>query len=262
LTIALLAGAAGPRTPFRDPVALRVGDCFTLTGDLTGPAQQVPVVPCTRAHNAEVFAIVDVGENVGIMPDEASLTKAVLAACRPALDSYVLDPLVVPASTGMGYYYDQFMGGGRPVTCLVRTPTAISHSIRTDRSTLTPAQLLFLTTVKPVHDLVEQVLGEDGTQAWELRRDAAGQLAAAVSTEDQALGTGDWPAAARAALARLVTAQEPGIPLWRQAGAALLEPAFQALLEQAERYFDVAAELPVRAALGLPTSQGGPLRQV
>lgn len=87
LTIVLLVGAAGPRTPFRDPVALRIGDCFTLTGALTGPARQVPVVPCTQAHNAEVFALVDVGDDVGLMPDQPTLTKAVLAACRPALDS-------------------------------------------------------------------------------------------------------------------------------------------------------------------------------
>lgn len=255
----LVAGFIGRQPTMRHPGELAVGECFTLPGEPGGVVGDVPVVPCTQPHDSELIG----GANLSgaSLTLSGAQTDPAGGACDPVLAGYVLDPLGLPAGSKLYYFLRDAAGDEYPILCFIRTPTPISHSVRADAQTLTPDQYRFLTIIGPVDDLLGKVLAGDATTAWELRRDAAGDLVTALDQEWRALASGAWPAPVKAAVTALIAAEQPGLPLWRQAGEAGQEAAFQALATRAAPYLSFALQREVRTALGLPTPTGTEFHQ-
>jgi hypothetical protein len=236
-----------------NPSTLTVGDCFNAVSETSESVGTVPREPCTRAHNAEVVAIITDADFGVVNPTDDQLDAAVRQRCLPDLNQYVLDPWGLPSGTRLGYYYDSLFAALRPLVCFVVLDSPVNHSVRTDSTTLTASQYEFLVSMREVYDLRVRVHDADGT-AWELRRNAASDLAAALTREDKLFSADDWPSAARPALARLAAAQDRTVELWRQAGDATQEDDFNRLAAKAAGNMPDALLVNARTALGLTTT--------
>ena len=65
----------------------RVGDCFNDPSNTDTEVSDVDAVPCSEAHDNEVFHLFDLAD--GPYPTEAGIEAAVESQCLPAFDSYV-----------------------------------------------------------------------------------------------------------------------------------------------------------------------------
>jgi Septum formation len=68
----------------------RVGDCFNDPSTGSEEITDVAAVPCSQAHDNEVFHLFDLAD--GSFPDEATLDVRVYEECTPAFNSYVGTP--------------------------------------------------------------------------------------------------------------------------------------------------------------------------
>ena len=104
--------------PFR--VGLEAGDCFDRPAD--PDVTSVPSVPCRRAHDLEVFAVLDLAD--GAYPDRATVARQAGEACAERFTDYVGSS---PDSSGLvivPYAPDRLAWeqGVREVTCAVGRP--------------------------------------------------------------------------------------------------------------------------------------------
>lgn len=65
----------------------RVGDCFNDPSSTVGEISEVEAVPCSQAHDNEVFHLFDLRD--GSFPDEATMDQHVYDECIPAFEVYV-----------------------------------------------------------------------------------------------------------------------------------------------------------------------------
>jgi hypothetical protein len=244
----------GPMADYEDPGSLAVGQCFTAGDSAAGPAGTVPVQACDQSHDAEVYALAEM-DGVSLTPTADEAAAVARAKCLPQLSRYVVDPWGLPEGTELGYYYDDsIFAAVRSMVCYVHLPAPVSHSVRMGSDTLTADQYRFVASIRQVFDLRAQADESAGTP-WEVRRDAAAQVATALAQEDQLFTASDWPAAARPALAQLAAAQEKVVSAWRKAGDVPGEQDFAALEAQAEQLMPDQLQGAVRAALGLRSGQ-------
>ena len=106
-----------------DVFSLQLGDCFNNVS--SEEVSEVPVVPCSEAHDNEVFHIFEVPD--GDFPGDEALDEAAAEECVPAFESFVgiaymdsgLDyfPLT-PTEAGWTVY------GDREIVCSVYDPDA------------------------------------------------------------------------------------------------------------------------------------------
>ncbi len=68
------------------PMSLQIGDCLTLPATVGGAVVKVDAVPCSSAHNAQVFNIVNTGS--GPYPGENQATEMGLTACEAELGAF------------------------------------------------------------------------------------------------------------------------------------------------------------------------------
>lgn len=130
LAALLLAGCAAnapapTATPTDDPgvdvVDLSVGMCI-LDAPTGSSVTTVEVVPCTRSHDAEVFASILLAD--GPFPGQEAVGKASLDQCAAQFAHFVGVPF---ASSALTYEYyapsaETWNAGDRAVLCLVRDP--------------------------------------------------------------------------------------------------------------------------------------------
>ncbi|HWB90159.1 MAG TPA: septum formation family protein [Acidimicrobiia bacterium] len=68
----------------------RVGDCFNDPSSGLEVVTDVEAVPCSQAHDNEVFHLFDLPD--GSYPDSATIDQHVLEECLPAFETYVGTP--------------------------------------------------------------------------------------------------------------------------------------------------------------------------
>ncbi len=79
---------------------LRKGDCVVDADDLIGELSSVEVVPCTEAHEAQVFAVFDVGAAAGEdWPGQQSMDRMAQQGCSERLDA--VDPDALTGDLGL-----------------------------------------------------------------------------------------------------------------------------------------------------------------
>lgn len=116
--------------------ALKVGDCVNGLADQQ-EVSDLPAVPCTEAHQAEVFAILSLPRTD--FPGDDALSGLAASKCSRALDELPGLPTEVaqdPALTisWLQPFEDDWVGGDHRITCLVATDVARTGSI-TGRTT-------------------------------------------------------------------------------------------------------------------------------
>jgi Domain of unknown function (DUF4190)/Septum formation len=130
LVIVIVAAAVSPPTPQRsgtgqvtqpgttDVSSLRTGDCFQYPGARI-IITKVTVVPCTQAHNAQVYA--EFPATGSSYPGPAALHRQSAAGCRARLAGNVNESLVTQTMTGQFLYPEpgSWASGERTIRCLI-----------------------------------------------------------------------------------------------------------------------------------------------
>lgn len=115
------ASSAPPSSTHVSPSALKVGDCFD-NPITTGDVLSVNLVPCTQAHNAQVFATFKLtGSNLSY-PGDTAIQKLSANGCMARNDH--LDQAKLNSSMDLYYIYPkgpQWIFGQRTVKCVVAT---------------------------------------------------------------------------------------------------------------------------------------------
>jgi hypothetical protein len=105
--------------------SLRQGDCVSMPDD-----SAVSVVPCTTAHDAEVFATFTLP--AGRWPGSAAVGQAASDGCAARLDGYLNPQLAI--SLSQDYVYPgqvAWQAGTRTVVCEVRAASGqLDQSVR------------------------------------------------------------------------------------------------------------------------------------
>ncbi|MCL1907238.1 MAG: septum formation family protein [Propionibacteriaceae bacterium] len=117
-----------------NPFALRVGDCL-ITVNLDSNVATLPVVPCSDAHNAEVFHMFDLPDGAF---DEPAIRDAADTVCYQVVEEYVGPRYYAVSSGGLKVFFfipsaASWDNGDRSVSCLAATvsdETELTSSIR------------------------------------------------------------------------------------------------------------------------------------
>lgn len=238
---------------------LRTGQCFDTPGrgvEDEEEAASVRIVDCDRPHEGEVTGTFTLGTSDRWPGQEAVETEAE-RRCEDVNNGYALDWWAVPPTAELYYYVptrDGWRFGDRDVTCaLASSGPKLESSVRSDRTTLDPAQLAYLEGELAVDtawweepdDLFED--DPEANRAW------AERMVRTLGTEARELRAGPWTAAAREhALTRAQEYDTARRHFGRAAGAQDEDEFWNATTDAADAFRE-ETEIAVRSALGLAT---------
>ncbi|MFJ8688138.1 DUF4190 domain-containing protein [Micromonospora wenchangensis] len=246
---------------------LRVGDCFRVpsgaTASRTAP-EQVTRVACDTPHHAEYVDDFPAYERSADerYPGAAVLSQRAETLCRQRQHSYVVDPLGLPAEVRLSWYLPTRVDWSTDptITCYLTSPTGLSRSLRMDTTVLDPAQLGYLLASRDWTQARAALVASAPTSTPAGLRDAVRRAETIHTDMWFRLRRETWPEAVRPAMERLLTEMEQDEPAWRDADGEPDRGRLLQVVAQAGQHPDPATELAVRQALGLPTTQGEPMR--
>ena len=138
-----------------------------------------------------------------------------------ALDTWSLGS----GSWSLYYFPDRqsWRGGDHHIVCALGGEDPTEGSLRSDRTTLTPGQLAFLTLVNPIEDAAHEEPEDDPGDALEDNRAWAADVRTAIDAARTGLRARTWEASAR----KKVEALPWWAGVWHTAGplAAGVDPA-------------------------------------
>ncbi|MCZ7458191.1 DUF4190 domain-containing protein [Streptomyces sp. WMMC940] len=270
MAVAFATGTAGEawdgfRQAARDRAAadstfdMRTGQCFDTPGrglKDEEEAASVRIVDCDRPHEGEVTGTFPL-DGFDEWPGEKTVETEAERRCEDINSAYTLDWWAVPG-TAEPYYYmptrHSWRFGDRSVTCALasRGPKLVS-SVRSDRTTLDPAQLAYLEGEMAVdavwweepEDLFED--DPEANRAW------AERMARTLGAEARDLRAGPWPAAARTHALTRAKEYDTARRHFGRAAVAQDEESFWDATSEADDAFRQETEIAVRSALGLAT---------
>ncbi|MEU8512280.1 DUF4190 domain-containing protein [Kitasatospora sp. NPDC048722] len=255
--------------------ALKSGDCYSSPdggtrvdpdgGDET--VYWVRKVPCSAPHHGEVAgtARTPAGDSQSY-PGESAIRERAAELCRPVLDAYALDQWAIPDGMDEIYLYPtagNWKFGERYITCAFEDRDA-EHvgTVRTDRGSLTSAQLAYLEAVRGFNTAyADQPKGEVATAGAEYAT-WAGRMAAASRSEAEQLSrtTTSWPDAAKPKVAALAAAQRDAATAWDSAARTTDPAVLEGEIRRAKLLTAKTTPLSVdaRRELGLSTGEQVP----
>ncbi|MEV7022923.1 DUF4190 domain-containing protein [Kitasatospora sp. NPDC093558] len=255
--------------------ALKSGDCFSTPdgGARTDPdggddtVYWVRKVPCSAPHHGEVAGSSPIPDGYGDpYPGESAVRQRAAELCHSVLDSYALDQWAIPDGMDEVYLYPtsgNWKSGERYVTCAFEDRDA-EHvgTVRTDRGSLTSAQLTYLEAVSGFNSAyAKQPKGEVETAASEYVTWAK-QMASASRSEAEQLSrtTALWPEAAKPKVAALAAAQRDAAAAWDSAAKTADPTALAGEIRRAKLLTAKTTPLSVdaRRELGLSTGEQAP----
>ncbi|MFD4588871.1 DUF4190 domain-containing protein [Streptomyces sp. NPDC058434] len=270
MTVAFATGTAGEvwdgfRKAARESAAadstfdLRTGQCFDTPGrglQDEEEASSVRVVDCGTPHEGEVTGTFPLDE-FDAWPGEKTVETEAERRCEDVNSAYTLDWWAVPETAEPFYYMptrDSWRFGDRNVACaLASGGPKLRSSVRSDRTTLDPAQLAYLEGELAVDSVwweEPEDLFEDDPEA---NRAWAERMVRTLGTEARELRDAPWPAAARRhALAR-AKEYDTARRHFGRAAVAQDEESFWDATSEAGDAFRQETEIAVRSALGLAT---------
>ncbi|MFJ3638689.1 DUF4190 domain-containing protein [Streptomyces sp. NPDC090108] len=237
------------------------GECFDQPGGrLSGGTEGVDRVPCSGAHDGEVFGDFDLKGGASY-PGDRAVAAAADKHCYGLQDAYAMDRWAVP--DGVGIYYltpdeDSWLDGERTVTCVfgrAKEGADLTGSLREDATVLDHDQIAYLKAAHVFNAAMDaapdtEYVDDDlpGHKAW------AGRMSAAIGEQARMLRGRTWPAGARAPVASLAGALDGARVEWAKAAKADGAEAFYRHYEAGMRLLDVRRSVPVRKALSLRTT--------
>ncbi|ELS56101.1 DUF4190 domain-containing protein [Streptomyces viridochromogenes] len=247
--------ASGEGTPY----ALAKGDCFdSATDTLEGAAYDVDEVPCSAAHDGEVFAVVTLPG--GAFPGDDELTRTAEDKCYALSAGYAMDTWAVPDDADVYYFIptrQSWRFGDREITCLfgaTQDDGKLTGSLRSDPTTLDADQVAFLSATNAVdtalYEEPEEYAEDDlaANKAW------AKDVHAVLGEQIEALRGHSWPKGAAEPVADLVEEMEDARKDWAKAAAATDADTYYTYYDSGYEYVDGPATVTARKALGLDTT--------
>ncbi|OKI19644.1 DUF4190 domain-containing protein [Streptomyces sp. CB03911] len=255
---------AGPRGSVTwDKVAK--GDCYNPApgaGDADQQVSWVTKVPCSLPHHSEAAGTAPIAAaEGGGYPGEDKILKSADALCKPVFDSYVLDDWAVPDGVGLSYMYPtrgSWRASGGALICVLEDVDALHKgSLRTDRTTLTPAQLAYLEAVKPLNAAAEDIPEDEVADAPADYRAWAATMAEATRQEGEKLAAIAWPEAAKGPGEAMVASKPAAVEAWHAVKTARDGAELARAVQRAKALLrdSVGEAKAVRAALGLSTGE-------
>ncbi|WP_063794246.1 DUF4190 domain-containing protein [Streptomyces graminilatus] len=240
--------------------SLAKGDCFdSPDGSLEGLTYDVDNVPCSGAHDGEVFAVFKLP--AGAYPGQDRVTEIADDRCYALEDSYAMDAWAVPNDVDVYYLTptgQTWRLGDREVTCVfgsVDTNGSLTGSLRKDATTLDADQLTYLKAAHVLNKAMdtapdEQYIDDDlpGHKAW------ARRVTAALDEQTRLLTEHRFAAGASPSVAALVKDLRGARKEWAKAAAATDADTFYDHYDTGNALLDADRTVTPRRALGLATT--------
>ncbi len=259
-------GLSSVRDGFKDAAkennstfSLAKGDCFDAPdGSLEGLAYDVDTVPCSGAHDGEVFASFQLP---GPFPGDDSVTEAADEKCYALQDSYAMDAWAVPGDVDVYYLTptsESWRLDDHEVTCVfgnIDANASLTGSLRNDETKLDADQLAYLKgahvlnaamDLAPEAEYVEDDL--PGHKEW------ARKVADALAEQTRLLGEHRFAPAAAPGVAALVEDLARARVEWSKAADATDADIFYDHYDAGGELLDADRTVTVRRALGLATT--------
>lgn len=240
--------------------SLAKGDCFnSLDGSLEGYAYDVDTVPCSEAHDGEVFASFQLP--AGSYPGDDRVTEIADDKCYALEDSYAMDAWAVPDDVDV-YYLTPTSQSWRlddhEVTCVfgsVDTNGTLTGSLRKDATTLDADQLTYLKSAQVLNKAMDSAPAEEyveddlpGHKEW------AGRMTDALDEQIRLLTGHRFAAKATPDVDSLVTNLRSARAEWAKAAGATDVDTFYDHYDTGYTLLDAEHTVTVRQALGLATT--------
>jgi hypothetical protein len=220
----------------------------------------VELIPCEESHQGEAYATVTLSDQPEF-PGSDWIATIARPQCANLFLDYSLDPVAHGRLQTFYFYPDQqgWDAGRRTVLCWVARPGdgELNTSVRRDESSLAPAQLAFLSALKPLNSgaVLRPVKSPQqdlaGAKAW------AGRMAEAQAESIRLLKDGELPGAERPT-GQLVAEFEAGLPSWRKAADASDVDTFYKHLRAVDQHNGEKYIGQMRTVLGLPRPMSEP----
>ncbi|MGW3353974.1 DUF4190 domain-containing protein [Streptomyces bungoensis] len=244
----------------RASISLAKGECFDAPGgSLRGETYDVDKVPCSGAHDGEVFASFRLGG--GGYPGDDWVTGAADKRCYGLQDAYAMDGWAVPGDVDVYYLTpteDSWSTGDREVTCVFGNVTEghdLTGSLRNDETVLDSYQVAYLKAAHILNAAMESApdaryVEDDlpGHKAW------AGRVAVALSEQARTLRAQSWPGGARRPVGTLAADLDKARAQWAKAAKAKDADGFYRYYDAGLKLLDPTQSVPARKALGLETT--------
>ncbi|MFF6789755.1 hypothetical protein ACVW0K_004671 [Streptomyces filamentosus] len=238
----------------RPPMELRTGECFLDDTEEGGYTTGVRVVDCEKSHDGEVTGRFEVA-GFDRWPGEKELKRLGEDRCETMATSYALDTWSLGSGSWTLYYFpdrQSWRGGDRHIVCALGGEDPTEGSLRSDRTTLTPGQLAFLTLVNPIEDAAYEEPEDDPEDALEDNRAWAADVRAAIDAARTGLRARTWEASARKPVEAYAASLDAASKQWGKLAAASDADAFWAAYDPAWELLDEGSG--VRGALGLTST--------
>ncbi|MDW4909526.1 DUF4190 domain-containing protein [Streptomyces sp. ADMS] len=240
--------------------SLAKGDCFdTLDGSLEGLAYDVDTVPCSVAHDGEVFASFQLPS--GAYPGDDRVTELADDKCYALQDSYAMDTWAVPGDADVYYLTptrQSWRLGDHEVTCVfgnVDAQGTLTGSLRNDATTLDADQLAYLKAAHALNAAMDTAPGEEyveddlpGHKEW------AQRVTDALDEQTLLLTEHRFAAAASPSVTAVVKDLRSAREEWAKAADATDVDTFYDHYDTGTDLLDADRTVTARKALGLATT--------
>lgn len=237
--------------------SLDVGECFDTQGrSLEGLAYDVDRVPCSGAHDGEVFANFTLPG--GPWPGEKRLDATADDKCFALRRGYAMDSWALPADSDVYHFSpsrESWDYGDREITCLFGNADAtgrLTGPLRNDEGSLDADQTAYLKALRATEEALENPPEEEyveddlpGHRRW------AREVAAALGDQERALRDHRWPTRAADAIAAELRAVKAARTQWDKAAEATDADTFYEAYGAADEAYADREQIPARKALGL-----------
>ncbi|MGW3497024.1 DUF4190 domain-containing protein [Streptomyces sp. NPDC001020] len=237
--------------------SLKKGECFNAPGgSLSGETYDVDKVPCSREHQAEVFA--DVRLPAGGYPGDDAVTRTAEKKCYALQNAYAMDSWAVTDDVDVYYFTptrESWRFGDREITCMFGNTDekgTLTGSLRRDATNLTADQLAYLRADAVLYDALDtapdaQYVEDDlpGHRKW------AARVSAALADQTRRLRARSWGDGIGQPVAGQATALDQAREEWRKAADAADVDAFYIHYDQGSALLEGRRAVTARKALGL-----------
>jgi hypothetical protein len=240
---------------------LAVGDCFDPgSGLLERDRESLSDISATRKRCDEPHAAEAYGSFQ--LPDGTRYPgfQEISAISRERCASLLLDHAMDPYEYGrlQTYFYQPDRSGwdrgARSVLCWAGRPQgSLTASLRNDESVLAPAQVTYLTALKPRHLALLDAPRRSPAEDLATARDWAGRMADAHEATASRLRRAELPPTVRTAASEWAARLTAGSVHWERASRAEDAEAFARHLRGVEKNAGREQEVRIRTGLALPS---------
>ncbi|GGY63746.1 DUF4190 domain-containing protein [Streptomyces omiyaensis] len=237
----------------RSPMELRTGQCFLDDAEEGGYTLGVETVDCARPHDGEITGRFEV-TGFDRWPGDDELERLGEARCEALGADYALDTWALGTGTLSLYYYpdrQSWREGERRVACGLGGEERTKGSLRSDRTTLTPDQLAFLTGANPIEDALYAEPEEDPEEELQSNRAWAADVRSAIDTARSGMRGRVWERPAQAPVKEYLASLDAASKRWAKLALAKDADAFWEEYDQAWELMPADDGAAVRKALGL-----------